>query len=263
MKNTAPRTPRSIDGSHVLVSGGTSGPGLAIARQFARAGARRIALVGRDATRGEEACSSLADFAADVIFVRGDAGDARDSTRTAHDAADFLNGRVDTFVSAVAAGGHAGPLGEQDPGELEMLLRGLVLPVMQMNRAALPFMQQSGGTIVNIASDAAKVPTPGESVVGGAMAAITMFSRTLALEVKRHGIRVHAVTPSLIAGTPTAANLMAQPFGAKIFDKIIAKADLGLPDADEVAATVLWLASPSAAKVTGQVISINGGISAG
>jgi 2-hydroxycyclohexanecarboxyl-CoA dehydrogenase len=137
------------------------------------------------------------------------------------------------------------------------------LPVMQMNRAVLPMMREFGGVIVNVASDAGKVPTPGESVAGGAMAAITMFSRTLALEVKRHGIRVNAITPSLIAGTPTAESLLSQEFGAKIFGKITAKASLGLPDAEDVAATVLWLASPSAAKITGQVISVNGGISAG
>jgi 2-hydroxycyclohexanecarboxyl-CoA dehydrogenase len=95
------------------------------------------------------------------------------------------------------------------------------------------------------------------------MAAITMFTRTLALEVKRHRIRVHAVTPSLIAGTPTAERLLADEFGARIFGKIMEKAQLGVPDADDVAATVLWLAGPTAAKVTGQVISVNGGISAG
>jgi len=260
---TASQKPRPIAGSHVLVGGGTSGPGLAVARQFARAGALRIALLGRDASRGELARASFADTGAEVTFIAGDAGSAQDSTRIAGEAAEFLNGHVDTFVSAVAGGGHAGPLSGQDPDELERMLLGLVLPVMQMNRAVLPFMRRFGGTIVNVASDAAKVPTPGESVVGGAMAAITMFSRTLALEVKRDAIRVHAVTPSLIAGTPTAQNLLAQPFGAKIFEKIIAKAGLGLPDAEEVAATVLWLASPEASKVTGQVISVNGGISAG
>jgi 2-hydroxycyclohexanecarboxyl-CoA dehydrogenase len=258
-----PPRPRPLNGSRVLVSGGTSGVGLAVARQFAAAGAGRIALVGRNAERGDQAMGSVAAGGADVHFVSGNAGDAQDSSRVAAEAAEFLGGRIDTFVSAVAPGGHLGPLHRQDPVELERVLIGLVLPVMQMNRAVLPYMRDDGGTIVNIASDAAKVPTPGESVAGGAMAAITMFSRTLALEVKRHGIRVHAVTPSLIAGTPTAERLFADEFGAKIFGKITEKAQLGVPDADDVAATVLWLAGPTAAKVTGQVISVNGGISAG
>ena len=260
---SSPVPARPPCGSRVLVSGGTSGVGLAVALQFAAAHAERIVLVGRDAERGHKAARSLHSMGAKVHFLAGDAGDAQDSTRVASEAAEFLGGRIDTFVSAVAPGGHLGPLHRQDPVELERVLVGLVLPVMQMNRAALPYMQDLGGTIVNIASDAAKVPTPGESVAGGAMAAITMFSRTLALEVKRHRIRVHTVTPSLIAGTPTAEQLLADEFGAKIFGKIMEKAQLGVPDADDVAATVLWLASPAAAKVTGQVISVNGGISAG
>jgi 2-hydroxycyclohexanecarboxyl-CoA dehydrogenase len=256
-------SPHPIEGSRVVVSGGTSGVGLAIATQFARAGAAQIVLVGRDPERGERARAAVAGESATVRFLAGDAGSAEDSSRLAAEAADLLGGRIDTFVSAVAPRGHLGPLGRQDPGELERVLVGLVMPVMQMNRAALPHMQLSGGTMVNIASDAAKVPTPGESVAGGAMAAIAMFSRTLALEVKRHGIRVHAVTPSIIAGTPTADRLLADEFGRKVFEKVIEKAALGVPDADDVAATVLWLASPAAAKVTGQVISVNGGISAG
>ena len=76
---------------------------------------------------------------------------------------------------------------------------------MHLTRAVLPIMvEQSGGSIVNIASDAAKVATPGESVLGAAMAAIVMFSRVTAIEAKRDGIRVNVITPSLIAGTPTA-----------------------------------------------------------
>jgi len=263
MSGDTTASPRPMQGSRVLVSGGTSGVGLAIATQFARAGAERIVLVGRDVERGNQARSSVASVGAEVHFLAGNAGDAQDSTRVAAEAAEFLGGRVDTFASAVAPGGHLGPLNRQDPEELERVLMGLVLPVMQMNRAVLTYMQESGGTIVNIASDAAKVPTPGESVAGGAMAAIAMFSRTLALEVKRNGIRVHTVTPSLIAGTPTAERLLADNFGAKVFRKVMERAQLGLPDADDVAATVLWLASPAAAKVTGQVISVNGGISAG
>jgi 2-hydroxycyclohexanecarboxyl-CoA dehydrogenase len=263
MTKQAPGSPRALAGSRVLVSGGTSGVGLAVAMQFAAAGAERIVLLGRNADRGEEARSRVAGGGAEVYFIAGDAGDAHDSTRAAAEAARLVDGRIDTFVSAVAPGGHLGPLPQQDPEELERVLTGLVLPVMQMNRAVLAHMRESGGTIVNIASDAAKVPTPGESVAGGAMAAIAMFSRTLALEVKRHGIRVHTLTPSLIAGTPTAERLLAGGFGAKIFERVVEKAQLGVPDADDVAATVLWLAGPAAAKMTGQVISVNGGISAG
>ncbi len=254
---------RQFTRNRALVSGGTSGLGLAVATQLAAAGTERIVLVGRNAQRGENARSLVAQQGGEVLFLSGNASDPQDSTRLAVEASEFLGGRIDTFVSAVAPGGHPGPLHCQSADEVGQTFTGLALPVIQMNRAVLPYMQDSGGTIVNIASDAAKVPTPGEAVVGGAMAAIAMFSRTLALEVKRHGIRVHAVTPSLIAGTPTAERLLADGFGAKIFEKVKAKAELGVPDADDVAATVLWLASPTAAKVTGQVISVNGGISAG
>ncbi|RSM44262.1 SDR family NAD(P)-dependent oxidoreductase [Amycolatopsis balhimycina DSM 5908] len=254
---------RVFQGCRVLVSGGTSGVGLTAATRFAAAGAERIVVVGRNAERGIQAERSVATAGAEVRFVAGNAGDPHDSTRLAAEAAEFLGGRIDTFVSAVAPRGHLGPLQSQDPHELERVLMGLVLPVMQMNRAVLAYMQDAGGTIINIASDAAKVPTPGESVAGGAMAAIAMFSRTLALEVKRHRIRVHTVTPSLIAGTPTAERLLSEDFGANIFEKAKAKAQLGVPNADDVAETVLWLASQAAAKVTGQVISVNGGISAG
>jgi 2-hydroxycyclohexanecarboxyl-CoA dehydrogenase len=256
-------SPRPIQGSSVLVSGGTSGVGLAAATRLAQAGAERIVLIGRDAGRGKQARSAVAAHGTDVHFLAGNTADANDSTRLANEAAQLLHGRIDTVVSAVAPRGHLGPVERQDPHELERVLLGLVLPVMQMNRAALTHMREHGGSIVNVASDAAKVPTPGESIAGGAMAAITMFSRTLALEVKRHGIRVNAVTPSLIAGTPTAERLLADEFGAKIFEKVKRMAALGVPDADDVAETILWLASPAASKVTGQVISVNGGISAG
>src|SRR5262249_1380487 len=116
--------------------------------------------------------------------------------------------------------------------------------------------------IVNVASDAAKVPTPGEAVIGGAMAGIAMFSRTLAMEAKRRKIRVNVVTPSLV-NTLTYNRIMADRFSSKLFSKAIERAHLGIPDAAEVAATVLFLLGPHSSRLTGQVISVNGGISAG
>src|SRR3546814_11458972 len=64
--------------------------------------------------------------------------------------------------------------------------------------------EQKSGSIVYMASDAAKTATPGETIAGAGMAAIVLFSRTLAMEAKRDGIRVNALTPAPLAGTPTA-----------------------------------------------------------
>jgi NAD(P)-dependent dehydrogenase (short-subunit alcohol dehydrogenase family) len=120
-----------------------------------------------------------------------------------------------------------------------------------------------GSAIVNVASDAAKVPTPGESVIGAAMAGIAMFSRTFAMEAKRQKIRINVVTPSLVKNTLTHDRLMADRFSSKLFEKAIERAHLGVPDPADVAAAILFLLSPQSAKITGQVISVNAGISAG
>jgi NAD(P)-dependent dehydrogenase (short-subunit alcohol dehydrogenase family) len=89
-----------------------------------------------------------------------------------------------------------------------------------------------------------------------------MFCRGLAIEAKRSGVRVNCVTPSIVRGTPFYDMLMADPFASKLFSKAERLASLGVVDADEVAELVAFLASSASAKVTGQAISVNGGISA-
>jgi NAD(P)-dependent dehydrogenase (short-subunit alcohol dehydrogenase family) len=134
---------------------------------------------------------------------------------------------------------------------------------MYLTRAVLPFMQaQGGGSIINVASDAAKVATPGESVLGAGMAAIVMFSRTAAIEAKRNGIRVNAVTPSLVAGTLTAERVLSDGFSKKLFESAVKQAHLGVAEPEDLAALIVFLGGPSSARLTGQAISVNGGISA-
>jgi gluconate 5-dehydrogenase len=116
--------------------------------------------------------------------------------------------------------------------------------------------------VINIASDAAKLPTPGEAVIGASMAGIVMFTRTLAIEGRRNGIRANVVTPSMTSGTRHFDAVMADPFCAKVFAKAEKMAALGVVTKDELAQLVVFLASPAAAKITGQAISMNGGISA-
>ena len=89
-----------------------------------------------------------------------------------------------------------------------------------------------------------------------------MFSRTLAMETKRRRVRVNVVTPSLVRDTQTFARVTAGGFSAKLFEKAAKAAYLGLPEPDDVAAAIVFLLSPDASRMTGQVVSVNGGISA-
>lgn len=248
----------------ILIVGGTSGVGLATAKAFARSGAKRIGLVGRDVQRGSDARHAVAACSSttEVAFVSADVSDPT-SARFAADEATRLLGPIGVLVNSTVGPAVPTLFHDLDLDGIVGDLNGIVLAPLLMCRAVLPGMRARGsGVIVNVASDAAKAPTPGESVIGAAMAGIAMFTRTLAMEAKRDGIRVNALTPSLIEGTMTYDRVFQHPFSAKLFAKAAKMASLGVVQPEDLAATILFLASPEAARITGQVISVNGGISA-
>ncbi|GAA3522436.1 3-oxoacyl-[acyl-carrier-protein] reductase [Amycolatopsis ultiminotia] len=256
---------RDYPESAVLVAGGTSGVGLASAFRFLAAGVSRVALLARNAERGNAAREALLDRSpeAEVVFVQTDARDVGQVNAAVDEARSAL-GTIDVLVNSVTATYRPELLHRTPQSDLAEILNQQALPPMHLTRAVLPIMQeQGGGSIVNIASDAAKVPTPGEAVLGAAMAAIVMFSRVTAIEAKRNGVRVNAVTPSLIAGTPTAENVLRDGFSKALFEKAAAQAHLGVAEPDDLASLIVFLGGPGAAKLTGQAISVNGGISAG
>lgn len=256
--------PREISESAALFAGGTSGVGLASALHFAQAGVPRITLVGRDQTRGDDARQKVAEVApgCDVHFISANLIDLADCQR-AVDEAYRLMGRIDVLVNTSHAGTVPSPFTQMPPEEIEPMLTRHLLGQFYACRLVMPYMQeQKGGSIINLSSDAAKIATPGEVVMGGCMAAILMFTRTLALEAKRDGIRVNALTPSMIVDTPSYDAIMGTEFGQRLFGKVDKMAGLGLTSAEDQAETILFLASPASAKLTGQAISVNGGISA-
>lgn len=244
-----------LTGQRVLVVGGTAGIGFACAAQMQLAGAT-ITLAGRNPDRGKAAANRLG-----AALVTGDASDPCSARSMVEQAASLMGG-LDVLLSG--AGGDPMPRLLQDipveelMGDLTRSLAPLILPA----RAAYGIMAaEGGGCILTIASDAGKLATPGESAIGAAMAATAMFTRAIATEGKRNGIRANCLTPSIVRGTPLYERLMADPFAGKLFGKAEAMAHLGVAEPEDLAHLATFLASPAARKITGQTISVTGGIS--
>jgi 2-hydroxycyclohexanecarboxyl-CoA dehydrogenase len=253
-----------LSGLMAVITGGTAGIGRACAEAFLSAGAGGVLINGRDAARAERARAEIqACFPeARVVVALGDVAKV-DAARAVMAEAMRHLGRIDVLVNSTGGNDlprllYRTPL-DEIPGTLERCLFAQLLCCA----AALPFMREAGrGVVINIASDAGKIPTPGESVIGAAMAGIIMFTRALAVEGKRDGIRANVLTPSMTSGTEHYDKVMADPFAGKLFAKAQRMAALGVVSKEELAGLAVFLASPAAAKITGQAVSMTGGISA-
>src|SRR5665647_2150811 len=116
--------------------------------------------------------------------------------------------------------------------------------------------------LIRMCDRLASIARPRQNMTIAAMAAIVMFCRGLAIEAKRSHIRINCLTPSIVRDTPFYDELMADPFSARLFSKAERLASLGVVVPDDLAALVVFLAGPGASRLTGQTISVNGGISA-
>ncbi len=256
---------KQLDEISAMIVGGTSGIGLAAARRLLAAGVPRLRVVGRDAGRAERVVAELRGLAsrADVGALLCDCGEGAAAEAMAKSAAEAMGG-IDLLVCSPGGNNLPELLFRQPVAQINQTLLQDLAPTLNACRAVLPVMMEAGsGCILNLASDAAKVATPGESVIGAVMAGIVQFTRGLAIEGKRNGIRANAITPSLVEGTALTERLLAEgTFSKKLFEKARPLAGLGPTTAEDLAALIVFLASPGAAKITGQAISVNGGISA-
>ena len=241
-----------------LLIASTSGIGLESAAQLAEVGVPRVYINGRDVKRGESAIAEIKSRApsCEVTFLQGDVTELGVA-----DALVSQCGSIDLLVNATPGTQPATLFKDFKPEHLGPLVDAHLASTFFGAHAALPGMREGGGgVIINISSDAAKIPTPGEAVHGALMAAIDMFSRTLALECARYGVRVHALTPSIVSETDSYKRMMDGGFSEKLFQSAVKKAALGVPTPKDIAPLVVFLASPSAARMTGQSITVNGGI---
>jgi 2-hydroxycyclohexanecarboxyl-CoA dehydrogenase len=255
--------PTLFAGKVALITGSTSGIGLATAELLGRAGATAVILNGRDAVAGEVERRRLAELVpgGNFHFIAADYADqAQVDVLFAEISAQF--GGLDILIHTATGGGLPDLFMNIDPADWQRTFEGKLISLMRCCRAAIPMIQaRGGGAIVSVASDAAKLATPGESVIGAAFAGNAMFVKTLAVELGRHNIRANVVTPSITRNTRTYDGVMAVEFSRKLFQKAEKRARLGVPVPENVAPIIAFLASPLASHMTGQVVSANGGIS--
>lgn len=242
-----------FNGETAVVSGAASGIGRATAEAFAHAGAHVI-LADINARDGEAAAAAIRASGCGADFLPVDLTDAA-SVETFRREALAIRGRVD-IVANVAGWGKTEPFVKNTPEFWRKLIDLNLLGTIGLTRAFLdPMIERRAGKIVNVASDAGRVGSLGESVYSGTKGGVIAFTKGLAREMARFDINVNCVCPG-----PTDTPLMAAvPDKLKdAFANATPMRRLARPS--EVADAILFFASARAAFVTGQVLSVSGGL---
>lgn len=242
-----------FDGKTVLVTGAASGIGLATAQRFAEADARVI-LTDINAAVGEEAAAHLRAGGADAHFIPLNITDPA-SAQAVAERVRLEFDRLDVLVNA-AGWDVIEPFMDNTPQYWDKVVALNFMGPIQVTRAMLPLLIESGsGRIVSIGSDAGRVGSYGETVYAGAKGGIIAFTKSLARELTRKQVRVNCVCPGP-TDTPlfaTHSEKMRQALIAAIPMKRLAKPS-------EIADAVLFFASDRSSFVTGQVLSVSGGL---
>lgn len=241
----------------LLIAGGSGSIGAEIAAQAARAG-WAVAVHGRRREAIDAALAGVTGVHSGHRFDFTSPGgiEALVAEVGAH------YGRIDAAIDCTTGGpeGITGLFGDTEPAAYAAFAAQSVVAFQRFAHAALPWLSVRGGTLIGFVSDAGVFAAPRQAMIGAMRAATIGFVRNLAVEVARHGVRVHAISPGYVAGTASARRLEAA--SAERMAAARARAGLGLPTPADIAPLALFLCGPGAAKLTGQVVSVNGGVNA-
>jgi 2-hydroxycyclohexanecarboxyl-CoA dehydrogenase len=253
------RAMQDFQGRTVVVTGGGGGIGGATCHRFGAAGAR-VAVCDLRAEAAEAVAAAIRAAGGQARAYACDITQ-RASVDAALAACEADLGPVDVLVN------NAGwdvfrPFTKTEPAQWERLIAINLVGALHMHHAVLPGMvARRRGRIVNIASDAARVGSSGEAVYAACKGGLVAFSKTIAREHARHGITVNVVCPG-----PTETALFEdykQGAGnpeklVEAFTRSIPLGRIGQPD--DLPGAILFFASDDAAYITGQVLSVSGGL---
>jgi NAD(P)-dependent dehydrogenase (short-subunit alcohol dehydrogenase family) len=246
-----------FDGKVAVVTGGAAGIGYAIARAFARAGAR-VAIAGRtketltrSAAAIEEECGST------ILPVVTDVAEAADCEHLIAMTVDKL-GAVDILVNNAAVFAVL-PLIEADAADAARFFAVNAIGPLNASRAFARWAidQGRGGAIVNVSSIAAGRPAPGLALYSASKAALDSLTRSMAVEWAGKGLRVNAVAPGHVATEGVLEDLRTGRLDEKA---VLARIPAGrIADGGDIADAVRFLCSDRARHILGQVLTVDGG----
>lgn len=242
-----------LTGRVAVVTGGSRGIGLAVAHAFAAQGAR-VVVSSRKAEACDEAVASIRSAGGEAVAVPAHAGNLDDLEALVAATVDAFGG-IDVLINN-AANPLALPIGsitlDAYAKSFDVNVRGPLF----LFQSCLPYLLESEhAAVVNVISAGAFLHTPGGALYGAAKAALLHFTRSMAAEYATAGIRVNALAPG---PTDTTMVRSTGPEGAASMAR---STRLGrLADADEMVGAVLYMASEASSFMTGQCITVDGGL---